>query len=86
MNVIIDEINNFIFCVGYVNLGFLVLLNGFGIVIDFIWFKENICYLKDDDDEKVIEFLLFCEWIYVEYLNNIYVYVLKNSGKKKFYI
>lgn len=85
LTAIADEVNNSILRAGHVNLGLSASLNGSGVAIDFIWFKENISHLNDDDDEKVIESRLLRERIYVEFLNNTHVYALKNSGQKKFY-
>lgn len=85
LHAISDEINNSILRAGHVNLGLSASLNGSGTAIDFTWFKEHIRYLRDDDDEKVIESLLLRERMYVEYLNKTHVYALKNGGKKNFY-
>ncbi len=85
LNAVADEINNSILRAGHVNLGLSASLNGSGAALDFAWLKEHINYLKDDDDEKVIESLLLRERIYVEYLNKTHVQVLKNGGRKKFY-
>ena len=85
LNAIADEINNSILRAGHVTFGLSASLNGSGVAIDFIWFKENIGQINDDDDEKVIESLLLRERIYVEYLHQTHVYALKNGGKKRFY-
>lgn len=35
LDVVIEEMNNFIFCKGYIWLGFLFVFIGFGMVFDF---------------------------------------------------
>lgn len=85
LDAVADEINNSILRAGHVTFGLSSSLNGSGTALDFDWFKEKIKLLSDNDDEKNIESLLLKDRIYVEYLNNTFIYALRNGGKNKFY-
>ena len=54
----IEEMNNSIFRLGHVQLGFSSALIGSGMVMDYIWFAENIFHTHSAGEDKELEELL----------------------------
>lgn len=84
LDAISEEVNNSIFRAGHVNLGFSSALIGSGMAMDYRWFKENIESISSAGEDKEFEALLLQDRIYIEYLNNLYVYDEKVQKSKVF--
>ncbi len=74
LDAISEEINNTIFRMGHANLGFSSALIGSGIAFDYKWFKENVKKIKTAGEDKEFEYELLKQNIYIEYLEDLYVY------------
>lgn len=79
-----EEVNNSIFRAGHVNLGFSSALIGSGMAMDYQWFKQHISQVSTAGEDKEFEALLMEDRIYVEYLNDVYVYDEKVQKKSVF--
>lgn len=79
-----DEINNSIFRIGHNNMGLSSALVGSGLCLEYKWFRENIDKLSTEDEEKEMEIYLLKEQIYVDYLDDIHVYVDYMNSTKDF--
>lgn len=80
-----EEINNSIFRRGHVRLGISSALIGSGMAFDYSWFCENVGQLQTAGEDKELEVLLLKQGIFIEYLDNVYVYDEKTQGEKGFY-
>lgn len=79
-----EEVNNSIFRAGHVNLGFSSALIGSGMAMDYQWFKQHIGQVSTAGEDKEFEALLMEDRIYIEYLNDVYVYDEKVQKKAVF--
>lgn len=85
LDAVSEEINNSIFRQGHVRLGFSSALIGSGMVFNFNWFKENICKATHIGIEKQLETMLLEQRIFIEYLNDVFVYDDKTCRASSFY-
>ena len=69
----IEEINNSIFRLGHVQLGFSSALIGSGMVMDYTWFAENIFHTHSAGEDKELEELLLRQHIHIHYADSIRV-------------
>ena len=69
----IEEMNNRIFRLGHVQLGFSSALIGSGMVMDYAWFKENIFHTHTAGEDKELEELLLRQRIHIHYADHIRV-------------
>ena len=69
----IEEMNNSIFRLGHVQLGFSSALIGSGMVMDYIWFAENIFHTHSAGEDKELEELLLRQHIHIHYADSIRV-------------
>lgn len=74
MAAIFEEINNTIFRVGHNRLGLSASLCASGMAFNFEWFKNTILEFRSIWDDKNLESVLMRQHIYVDYVNDIYVY------------
>ena len=79
-----EEINNAIFRLGHVNLGLSAALIGSGMAFEYKWFKENVKKLKTAGEDKELESLLLKQKIFIDYLNNVFVYDEKTKKADAF--
>lgn len=79
-----EEINNSIFRSGHVRLNFSSALIGSGMAFDYEWFKANIVKVFTAGEDKELEALLLKQHIYVEYLEDVYVYDEKIQAEEAF--
>lgn len=79
-----EEINNSIFRKGHVRLGFSSALISSGMAIDFEWFKNHYEQLNKFEFDKSLESLLFKDYIYIEYLEDVYTVDEKVSKSHEF--
>lgn len=84
LDAVSEEINNSIFRAGHVRLGFSSALIGSGMAFDYKWFKENIVHVASIGEDKEIEALLLKQHIYIEYLDDVFVYDEKTQKKEAF--
>lgn len=84
LDAISEEINNSIFRAGHVRLGFSSALIGSGMAFDYKWFKDNIKNVASIGEDKEIEALLLKQHVYIEYLDNVYVYDEKTQKNEAF--
>ena len=84
MDAVFEEINNNIFRKGHINIGLSSALAGSGVAYDFNWFKDNIMKAKTAGEDKELEALLLRQRIYIDYIDNIYVYGEKKRTTAKF--
>ena len=69
----IEEMNNSIFRLGHVQLGFSSALIGSGMVMDYTWFAENIFHTHSAGEDKELEELLLRQHIHIHYADSIRV-------------
>ncbi|MEG1634562.1 MAG: glycosyltransferase, partial [Rikenellaceae bacterium] len=80
-----EEINNSIFRLGHVNIGFSSALIGSGMALNFSWLKKNLASITMNDVVKELEIMLLEQSIYIEYLNNTHVYGEKAPKADQYY-
>lgn len=85
LDAIFEEINNSIFRTGHVRLGFSSALVGSGMAFDFEWFRQNVDKLLSTGEDKELEILLMEERIFVDFLDDLYVYDEKTQKEKVFH-
>lgn len=69
----IEEMNNSIFRLGHIQLGFSSALIGSGMVMDYTWFAENIFHTHSAGEDKELEELLLRQHIHIHYADSIRV-------------
>lgn len=74
MAAIFEEINNTIFRKGHNRLGLSASLCASGMAFNFEWFKETISDFRSAWDDKNLESVLMRQHIYIDYVNDLFVY------------
>ena len=85
LDAIFEEINNSIFRTGHVRLGFSSALVGSGMAFDFEWFRQHVGQLVSSGEDKELEILLMNQGIFVDFLDNLYVYDEKTQKENTFH-
>ena len=85
LDAIFEEINNSIFRTGPVRLGFSSALVGSGMAFDFDWFRQHVGQLVSSGEDKELEILLMNQGIFVDFLDNLYVYDEKTQKENTFH-
>ena len=80
-----EEINNSIFRLGHVALGFSSALIGSGMAFRYDWFCANIRRCVTAGEDKELEALLLRERIYIDYLDDVEVLDEKVQGEAAYY-
>ena len=80
-----EEVNNSIFRRGHVGLGISSALIGSGMIFNYQWFHDNVKHLVTTGEDKELEVLLLKQRIFIEFLDEVYVYDEKTQGEKGFY-
>ncbi|WP_418232932.1 glycosyltransferase [Butyricimonas virosa] len=80
-----EEVNNSIFRRGHVRLGISSALIGSGMIFNYQWFHDNVKHLVTTGEDKELEVLLLKQRIFIEFLDEVYVYDEKTQGEKGFY-
>ena len=80
-----EEVNNSIFRRGHVRLGISSALIGSGMIFNYQWFHDNVKHLVTTGEDKDLEVLLLKQRIFIEFLDEVYVYDEKTQGEKGFY-
>lgn len=80
-----EEVNNSIFRRGHVRLGISSALIGSGMIFNYQWFHDNVKHLVTTGEDKELEVLLLKQRIFIEFLDEVYVYDEKTQGRKGFY-
>lgn len=84
LDAVSEEINNSIFRRGHVNVGFSSGLIGSGMVFSYEWFRDNIMDVTPVGLDKQLETRLIQQYVFIEYLNDVYVYGDKASNTSEF--
>ena len=71
---IFEEINTSIFRRGHTAIGLSAALTGSGVAYEFAWFRNNIMKVRSAIEDKELEALLLRQHIYIDYIDDIYVY------------
>ena len=66
-------------------LGISSALIGSGMVFNYQWFHDNVKYLSTAGEDKELEVLLLKQRIFIEFLDEVYVYDEKTQEEKGFY-
>jgi cellulose synthase/poly-beta-1,6-N-acetylglucosamine synthase-like glycosyltransferase len=85
LDTVSEEINNSIFRKGHTRAGFSSALIGSGMAFDYAWFARNIPRVTSAGEDKEFELLLLKEGIFIDYLEDVWVYDEKISGTSAFY-
>lgn len=85
LDTVSEEINNAIFRKGHVRAGLSSALIGSGMAFDYSWFARNIPKVTSAGEDKELELLLLKEEVYIDYLDDVFVYDEKISGTSAFY-
>ena len=80
-----EEVNNSIFRRGHVRLGISSALIGSGMIFNYQWFHDNVKHLVTTGEDKELEVLLLKQRIFIEFLDEVYVYDEKTQGENGFY-
>ncbi|MGV8090337.1 MAG: glycosyltransferase [Mangrovibacterium sp.] len=80
-----EEMNNAYFRKGHVFIGLSSALSGSGMAFDYAWFCKNIKKVSSAGEDKELEILLLKQRIYIEYLDQVYVYDEKVRSSSAFY-
>ena len=80
-----EEVNNSIFRRGHVRLGISSALIGSGMIFNYQWCHDNVKHLVTTGEDKELEVLLLKQRIFIEFLDEVYVYDEKTQGEKGFY-
>ena len=80
-----EEVNNSIFRRAHVTLGISSALIGSGMIFNYQWFHDNVKHLVTTGEDKELEVLLLKQRIFIEFLDEVYVYDEKTQGEKGFY-
>lgn len=80
-----EEVNNSIFRRGHVRLGISSALIGSGMAFDYSLFAKNVKHLTTAGEDKELEALLLKQRIFIEFLDQVYVYDEKTQDQKGFY-
>ena len=80
-----EEVNNSIFRRGHVRLGISSALIGSGMIFNYQWFHDNVKHLVTTGEDKELEVLLLKQRIFIEFLDEVYVYDEKTQEQKAFY-
>ena len=78
-----EEVNNSIFRRGHVRLGISSALIGSGMVFNYQWFHDNVKYLSTAGEDKELEVLLLKQRIFIEFLDEVYVYDEKTQEEMR---
>ena len=85
LDAVSEEINNTIFRKGHVNAGLSAALIGSGIAFEAEWFAKNVEHLSTVGEDKELELLLIQQNIFVDYLEDVYVFDQKISSTDAFH-
>lgn len=85
LDAVSEEINNSVFRKGHVNMGLSSALIGSGMAFDYKWFVRNIRQASTAGEDKELEVFLLKQGIYIDYLNDTYVYDEKVAQPAVFY-
>lgn len=80
-----QEINNGIFRKGHVRIGLSSALAGSGMAFDLEWLRAHIGQLHGENLEKQLEILLLEDNVFIEYLNDVFIYEDRNELVSEFY-
>lgn len=85
LDMVSEEINNSIFRKGHTRAGLSSALIGSGMAFDYKWFVRSIPKVTSAGEDKEFELLLLREGVFIDYLEDVWVYDEKISGTSAFY-
>lgn len=85
LDTVSEEINNTIFRRGHVRAGLSSALIGSGMAFDYNWFVRRIPMVTSAGEDKELELLLLKDEVFIDYLDDVFVYDEKISGTSAFY-
>ena len=85
LDAVSEEINNSIFRSGLTHLGFSSALIGSGMALDYDWFRHYIFNANHLGLSKQLESMLLSQNIYIEFLEDVYIYDEKIETSRQFY-
>lgn len=80
-----EEMNNSFFRSGHIRLGLSSALSGSGMAFEYKWFKKNIKNISSVGEDKELELQLLRQGIYIDYLEDVFVYDQKVQNQQVFY-
>ncbi len=80
-----EEINNSFFRSGHIRLGLSSALSGSGMAFEYKWFKHNIKNISSVGEDKELELQLLRQGIFIDYLEDVFVYDQKVQNQQVFY-
>lgn len=80
-----EEINNSFFRSGHVKIGLSSALSGSGMAFEYQWFVKNIKNISSVGEDKELELELLRQGIYIDYLEEVFVYDQKVPNQEVFY-
>lgn len=84
IDAVFEEINNSIFRRAHTTLGLSSSINGSGTAFDFTWFKTAIMKIRTSNTEKELEISLLRQEIYIDYVDDIFIYDEKARNTEDF--
>lgn len=81
---VFSEINNSIFRRAHITMGLSSSINGSGTAFDFTWFKSAIMKIRSSNTDKELEISLLRQGIYIDYMDNIFIYEEKARSTEEF--
>lgn len=85
LDAVSEEINNSIYRKGHVNMGLSSALIGSAMAFDYKWFASNVSSLRTSGEDKELEILLLKEGVFIDYLDDVYIYDYKTRREREFY-
>ena len=84
LDAIFEEVNNSIFRLGHVCCGLSAALVGSGIAYPYQWFRDHVGKAYTSGEDKEFEEMIMKENIFVDYLNDVYVFDEKVQNTNEF--
>jgi cellulose synthase/poly-beta-1,6-N-acetylglucosamine synthase-like glycosyltransferase len=85
LDAVSEEINNSIYRKGHVNMCLSSALIGSAMAFDYKWFASNVSSLRTSGEDKELEILLLREGVFIDYLDDVYVFDYKTRREREFY-
>ncbi len=84
LDAIFEEVNNSIFRLGHICCGLSAALVGSGIAYPYQWFREHVGQTYTSGEDKEFEGMIMSENIFVDYLDDVYVFDEKVQNTNEF--
>lgn len=84
LDAIFEEVNNSIFRLGHICCGLSAALVGSGIAYPYEWFRDHVSQTYTSGEDKEFEGMIMRDNIFVDYLDDIYVFDEKVQNTNEF--